>query len=311
MKRRISANPPEADSSLHDVVASDLSYKIAGTCKKYVDLFPDVFILGKCEYGIAVDALLQHLMENVIGSCDLTTHARNSNFLAIFDQFCDHQVYWGRLVDSVVANGAVGLRIAARREPSDADAAHGDLIGSVSPEAPRVFPFNSQSIYGMTAFPYLLNLYSIGYSTITRTFFTEDIACYDMRHMHERVRFVKAVFRIAEWMSTISGPNEEFHLIPGVRDRTPNGHHITWTSDYLLKELKLFKQNAAGQITNIAIEYTTTLERIAPIYPAILSNVEWGTVEAPNLLRVTRIGLMLRRAISLEKITKEKAMDDV
>jgi hypothetical protein len=53
------------------------------------------------------------------------------------------------------------------------------------------------------------------------------------------------------------------------------------------------------------------LRRIGDIYTARLPNVDWGTVELPNLLKVTRIGFMLERAILANMITREKALADV
>jgi hypothetical protein len=70
-----------------------------------------------------------------------------------------------------------------------------------------------------------------------------------------------------------------------VRRETPNGHHVTWTAECLLKELKLSgRRGATAALCN------ETLDRIAIIYAAHLPNVEWGTVKKPNMLRVISIG---------------------
>jgi hypothetical protein len=58
-------------------------------------------------------------------------------------------------------------------------------------------------------------------------------------------------------------------------------------------------------------QHALTLRRIGDIYTARLPNVDWGTVELPNLLKVTRIGFMLERAILANMITREKALADV
>ena len=304
MKDRIFAHAPRDLVDLSAVLESNLSYKIAVKTMKFVESFSDTFELGDCEYGVAVDSLLEHIL---VGSSEMTTVSRNADFLKIFDICCGYMVYRDQVDpssivrkrpdDTVVAARSVCLKNEAKAEPSEAEAARKELIDKLSPDALRVFPANSQSIFGMTTFPNLINIYSIGFNLTTKIFFTTPLCTFDMRHLNNRVLFVKAVFKIAEWMSAVSGPHEEFHLVPDVRRDTPNGHHITWTNDCLKKELKLSSP--------------ATMSRIDNIYRARMPNVEWGTVELPNVLYVTRIGFKLRRAILSNMITREKALVDV
>jgi hypothetical protein len=92
--------------------------------------------------------------------------------------------------------------------------------------------------------------------------------------------------------------------------KTPNGHHITWTKECLLKELKM-RRTAKTRAAIAEEEANTrlTLRRIGDIYTARLPNVEWSTVELPNL--IARIGFMLERAILANMINREKALADV
>ena len=287
-------------------------------CEKYVTLFSDTFELGDCVYGVAVDSFLEHILAGNVGAAEMATVTMNGDFLKIFDNCCGYELYRDeadpssivqkRLDDTVVVNGSVCLKIGAKGNLIELEAARKELTDKFSPDAVRVFPMNSQSIFGMTGCPNFINLYSVGFNAVTSTFFTNPLHIFDLRHLDERVRFIKTVFKIAEWMSTVSRPCEGFHLFPGVRKKTPNGHHITWTKDCLLKELKLRQSDygrtrSAGSVTATA-ELKTIMGRIGAIYTARLPNVEWGTVQEPNLLRVTRIGFMLKNAVLTDMISR-------
>jgi hypothetical protein len=51
-----------------------------------------------------------------------------------------------------------------------------------------------------------------------------------------RVQFLEMLFKIMRWMSALMGPQSSFHLKPGIRIRTPNGHHVCWIKEGLIKE---------------------------------------------------------------------------
>jgi hypothetical protein len=313
MKDRISAHAPRTASTLRDIVQSVLSYKIAVKDERFVEQFPDTFELGRCEYGSAVDSFLEHNLVGNFGASEISTVTRNGDFLKIFDACCGFRVYRDqtdpssvvltRPDDTVVCRGAVCLTNQAKADSSLAATALKELTDNLSPDAVRVFPANWQSIFGMTTFPNLIIVYEIGLGPVAGTYSTTEISSYDVRHLHQRVDFIKTVFKISEWMLSISGPNDNFHLVPGVRTRTPNGHHITWTKDCLLKELKMAR---AGTTKLQAL-----MGRLEQIYAARLANVEWGMVKAPNFLQITRVGCRLRNALVSRKITAQKAVEDV
>jgi hypothetical protein len=53
------------------------------------------------------------------------------------------------------------------------------------------------------------------------------------------------MFKVMRWMQSISEPNDRYHLCPRIRMETRTRHHVTWTSQGLLKEY------------NHRIDYTT------------------------------------------------------
>lgn len=319
MRVRIFTHTPSDGVDLSTVLSSNLSYKIAVTQSKYVEAYPDTFELGDCEYGVAVDALLEHILLSYVGSSEVTTVSRNSEFLKVFDSCCGFTVYRDHVDpsstvsihpnDTVVTKGCIGLINVAKADLSGEEVARRELIEKLSRDAVRVFPANGQAIFGMTTFPNRISIYSIAFDTTTNTFNTTRLSNFDMRHLKQRVLFIKAVFKIAQWMAGLVGPLEPFYR---VRTKTPSGYHITWTKDCLLKELKQPKTTTTG--ATIAKEEATregTLIRIGEIYTAQLPDIEWGTVELPNFLKVTRIGFMLQQAILMNMITKDKALADI
>ena len=89
MKDLIFAHVPRDLVDLSAVLASNLSYKIAMKTMNYVESHSDTFELGDCEYGVAVDSLLEHIL---VGSSEMTTVSRNADFLKIFDNCCGYMV---------------------------------------------------------------------------------------------------------------------------------------------------------------------------------------------------------------------------
>ena len=72
---------------------------------------------------------------------------------------------------------------------------------------------------------------------------------------------------------------------------TDNGHRVIWEREGLRKIL------AAGHLKYL--------------YAAKLANVEWGVVEGPEKILITRIGHKLRTALLHGRITAEKAIADI
>jgi hypothetical protein len=70
MKDRIFDHAPRGGVDLSTVLVSNLAYKIAVTQVKFVESHSDTFELGDCEYGVAVDALLQHILVGNVGSSE-------------------------------------------------------------------------------------------------------------------------------------------------------------------------------------------------------------------------------------------------
>ncbi len=54
---------------------------------------------------------------------------------------------------------------------------------------------------------------------------------YEVSDLNERARFLLDLMKICRWMKTITGRNEDFHLISDTRRSTKQKHHyITWSN---------------------------------------------------------------------------------
>jgi hypothetical protein len=248
----------------------------------------------------------------------MVTVSRNSDFLKIFDNCCGFSVFRDqrdpssvirlRPDDTIMSNGAVLLKNEAKADLRDAEVAKDELTKKMAKEALRIFPENSQSIIGMTTFPERIHLYSIDYDLTHSNFNSTLLKAFDMRQLNERVNFVQDMFKLAQWMSTVHRAQSPFHLIHGVRQETPNGHHITWTKDGICKELKMHGTYSTRHGELVMKE---KLRRIKQVYEARFQNVEWGTVKPPNFVMVARVGFMLSTALSADMINKEQAISDI
>jgi hypothetical protein len=311
MKERITNHQPKwTGTDFRELLSIGLSYKIVVRTHKYVTLYPDIFELGDSEYGVDVDCLLDHRLVGNVGSSEMTTVSRNSLFLSIFDNCLGFSVYRDqadissvvrkRPDDTIVSNGAILLKNESKGDAINSTVAEEELTDKMGGEAAKVFPVNSQSIFGMTSFPEKIVIFSINHVLHGNDFTINRLQTFDMRQLNDRVSFIKCIFKMAEWMTTVPGPRARgFHLIWNCRRGTQNGHKIQWNKDGLLKELKHTRN------------FSSTMPIIEHIYSARFTNVEWGRVILPNKLQVTRIGFMLRVAISEGLITREKAIRDI
>jgi len=315
MKQRIFEHNPVM-GNFNEILAEKLTYKIVIKGSDFVAQFPGVFEQGVCEYGVAIDSLLEHVLVGNTGLSEMVTVTRNGDFLKVFDICCNFSVMRDqkdpssvvrlRPDDTIVNKGAVMLKNEAKGDIQYAEVAREELTKKLDKGALSVFPANCQSIIGMTTFPNNISLYSIDYDLAQMNFATSHLKSYDMRHLGERVTFVQDIFKIAQWMSTVKGPQLPFHLVPDVRTVTPNGHHITWTNGVINKELKARSKTRAS-----VSDLTAVLGRIHQVYTAKLDNVEWGEVRDPNIVVVHRVGFQLSRAINNGMISKDTAITNI
>jgi hypothetical protein len=134
-------------------------------------------------------------------------------------------------------------------------------------DAHLVFPRGHQSILGIVSAGGLIDIVEIAAVGIG-SFSTRLLKSFNLATIPGKVRFLETLVRFLRYVATIDGPNQSFHLVPGVRRKTPNGHHITWIREGLLKEY--------GRLQS-----PQQMEMIQIVYEAKLPHVEHGVV--PNV----------------------------
>jgi hypothetical protein len=159
----------------------------------------------------------------------------------------------------ITVRGALVLKGEAKYAVSDLETASNELIDKFHQTAVNAFPSGCTRVIGIAS------------------------------AFEERVRFIVDMFKVMRWMQSISEPNERYHLYPGIRMETRNHHHVTWTSQGLLKEY------------NHRIDYTVQLNRINQVYNTVPKplHVEYGYVNNnpnfPSSCMITRLGYVLTK----------------
>jgi hypothetical protein len=187
--------------------------------------------------------------------------------------------------DTVIeVRGALVLKGEAKYEVADISQASEELIEKLHPIAFKVFPAGQTRVLGVASTYGVIQLHFIDYDGIRRKYSSELFSQYNASMLHERVRFLVDLFKLMRWMCCVSGPNANFHLLPGIRRKTRNGHHVTWIRDGLLKEYN-HRRHFTAQLSYINKVYTHRPQ---------LPHVEYGYVNndpnLPNSCVVTRIG---------------------
>ena len=266
-----------------------------------VQRYPGSLQLGCAEYELAVDNWLAHKM---VGASEAAVTALDGHWLGLLQDTLHAVIFRDQRGPSsrarlrpdatVVLNNAVLLIVESKA--SAVDLHENDLTRKLFPEAARVFPKGSQSTVGVLVSPSHAYLYEI--KLVVGSFQAVQLAAYTVSNMVDRLRFITDILKLCRWFITVEGPNTQFHLMPNVRTRTPNGHYVTWTCDGLVKEYTAPIRD--GMLTNIAA-----------VYALRLANVEWGTVVTDSTVNISRVGVELRYALRANQVTRQQAMDGV
>jgi hypothetical protein len=170
-----------------------------------------------------------------------------------------------------------------------------DLSRKYAEMAYLTFPRN-RSVIGILSSPSYIQLKEIAYDQSLQQYKESPLASFALDTEDGVLCFVKAIFNVARYIVSVTGPLNTFHLVPNVPMTTDNGHSVVWEREGLRKTLK------APHPKEELLRY---------IYASNLTNVEWGVVEGPNKTLITRIGHKLRSSLKDGRITAEKAIADV
>ena len=293
---------PDLDTSLK----SDLPFKIAVTDQKWVDQFPAALCLGRTEYDYNVDTWLarscffssetavtslDQMWVNILSTC-------MGGVVIYLNQHDPSSAIRRRPDTTLLRQGALVLKGEAKNDPADMESAKEQLVNSFFPGAYRLFPRVSRAVVGVTSCSTCASIYIMQW--INGKFSIALHRHYNLQAVvSERLAFMVDVFKVARWMVTVTAPVSSFHMIPSMRRKTRNGHHVTWCNDGILKE---YKQPRANVIS-----------RILDVYGHRLPHVEWGhaVVDNPNAIMITRVGVLLKDALATGDITRAIAVEHV
>jgi hypothetical protein len=163
----------------------------------------------------------------------------------------------------------------------------------------ETFPRSTRSIIGICTCESLAKIFKISFNFPLRKFESALFpdAVYRIQHIQDRVKFLVDLLKLLKWISTVSQPVKNFHLVPNVRTKTSNNQYITWNGSSIVKEFKGKKVD---------------LKYISQMYERRFPNVEFGKVLRTTLptLRIDRIGRRLKDTI-IEGFSKQTALKHV
>ncbi len=131
-----------------------------------------------------------------------------------------------------------------------------------------------------------MELALITYDSTVHRYSAKVLKEYKVRDLSDRVSFLVDLMKVCRWMASITGSNSNFHLIPDVRSRTNNDHHITWTVEGIYKEFD-HRRDMSQAVMYIDQVYT----HVPP-----LLHVEYGRVIDSHSIMISRIGNRLTRS---------------
>ena len=308
MRTRIAEEP--LSCAPIDVPFAPPKFLIASMDQDIVRQYPLIFEYGKAEYNYSVDSFISH---DELGDGEGAAVRLDREWLLPFQNCLGATIYQDQHDPSsrvrsrpdytVGYSGAIVLKVESKGTEHDMTLAHAELTAKFHPAAFGQFPSPYSSIFGVVSCPSKIEIYLLSFDRFTQIFTTTPIegGTFNVRAVpSERIRFVQVVFNILRWLRSIHGPHDKFHLTPGVRSSTPNGHHVTYLAGGIFKEYS--SSTDIRQISYMGV-----------VYEAKLPNVEWGRVMniGNRTVMITRIGTMLSTAIANRRTTKQAAEDGV
>jgi hypothetical protein len=194
------------------------------------------------------------------------------------------------------------LRIESKTETNDLNEI--ELIDRLAPDAHLQFPRGSDEILGLCISTRASRVYRIKYHPGDGTYSAISLVSFGFSTLQNRVDFLVFLAKYFRWVASVRGPTVAFHLVPGIRKQTPNGHHVTYTVDAsgracILKEFKL--------------DTDIPLHHMAIVFQAKLQNVEWGRVKNPlaRTVELVRVGFTLKQALRDRLISADGVIQNI
>ena len=286
------------------------------------DLAPNVFTLGECEYGLAVDTWLEHKVVDYTSETPVV--ALDMMWQIVIRTMCYATVYYHQHVPHsdkrirpdyvIMHHNTFLIKGVAQADPRDYTEEYRlqDLINMLHSQAYTLFPEGCHCIPGIitshthasTRAIYDSRSYTSNSNTNSGLSELANVKnftnTYNLDTPRDRVSFIVDILKLCVWIASQSHRKEPFyrHLVPGIRVKTRNGHLITWTRKGIYKEF-----GSQRAIPVVAIN---------AIYGHCLLNVEHGlTNVSSDASTITRLGCRLQDALRTQLVTKQTALEQV
>jgi hypothetical protein len=296
-------------ADLATALSAPLEFRIPTIEPELVSRYGDIFQLADSEYKYDVESFLKGTSIGG-GTSEIGTIIANSGWLNLIHLSVGGVIPYLNEKDAsslvslrrgvvLYRNGALFLRIEQKASQHHLMVAREELVDKLSKDAWSVFPRGTRSIIGLASAGKLIDMVIITHVDDTQ-YSCHLHSHFSVETMGGRVDFLVALVKFLRYVATIDGPNSSFHLVPGIRLRTANGHHVTWARDGLLKEYK-------------HLQSPKHIIWIKEIYEAKLDHVEHGIVQdmKRSVVLVQRIGRQLKGCIIDGTVSKESAYHQI
>ena len=293
-----------AGTSFVDLLNTPLPFKIPIRDLQIINQFPAIFEYGLTEYKSSLDTWLDHqllsltskqavvildgMWQNVVKSI--------ANVAVLLDEHGVSSQTKLRFDFTAMFENCFVMKGEAKANLLDMMASSGDLTKKLHKHAFKLFPKGCYSIPGVVTCNESVALYSISF--FNNRFCQQLVKQYNVSELRCRVDFAVDIFKILIWILSQTEPTEVSHLVPDVRRKTRNGHHITLLEEGILKEFDEHKLH----VIQIAI--------IGSIYALHLPNIEHGRINGKSIT-ITRVGSRLRDAVRARHLDKSSILAQI
>jgi hypothetical protein len=305
VKERIQQCRVSSSTSFRELLAQPLPFKIPINTSEYVNANPSLFELGRSvEYMGSVDSFLDHQL--LTSSSEQAVVVLDGMWQIVLKKIADVAIYLDQTDPSSQARyrpdftathgDAIVMKGEAKALLNDMNDHRFDLISKFHDGAYKMFPNGCTEIPAVTTCNEQIRLFGI--SHFDRRYSLNPIRVYDVSALTGRISFIQDLFKLMIWILSQTDPVERFHLVPGVRLKTRNGHHVTLNGNSLKKE---FDRESLDRIN---------MDIIRKVYELRLPNVEWGQCNCTSVT-IERLGYRLRDVFQLRGFDRQTVFQQI
>lgn len=294
-------------NTLEESLLRPLDFKIPTTSLSHLRDYPGIFQQANSEIVNTLPYFLSGNSSIGDGSFETSTAVSDGAWISLINLCCPGVcVYYNQKDQSSMVrlrpdvalymNGALFLKGEQKAKQQDLEIAEVELVDKLHSSALNVFPMGSRSILGFTSTLKIVTIFHISHQD--DSFTTHTPLNFEMSHERGRVEFLVFLMKFLRFVVTIERPNQRFHLVPNIRKRTLNGHHVTWVREGILKEYRTLRSDQQ-------------MQWIGEVYQLSLLHVEHGYIVADRTSIATRVGRTLSACITDGTVTIDVAFTHI